>query len=135
MTRILFLGGFLVAACSSPSKQPMTLEQMIAADPLPLAKGAKWTYNGTVKRYDPDSEKETSNTPPRTPEVLAAKAGKGVTHPRGQGWPDAPARGREGSGGGGPGPRPAPYPGRRPLLCPRPSLPDQGKPHREMDHR
>ena len=88
MTRILLLGGFLVAACSSPSKQPMTLEQMIAADPLPLAKGAKWTYNVTVKRYDPDSDKETSKTLTWTTEVLDAKEGNGVTAFRVKGWPD-----------------------------------------------
>ena len=88
MTRILFLGGFLAAACSSPSKQPMTLEQMIAADPLPLAKGAKWTYNVTVKRYDPDSDKETSKTLTWTTEVLDAREGNGVTAFRVKGWPD-----------------------------------------------
>ena len=35
---------------------------MIAADPLPLAKGAKWTYEVTVKRFDPDTNKETTKT-------------------------------------------------------------------------
>ena len=30
----------------------MTTQEMIAADPLPLAKGAKWTYDVTVKRFD-----------------------------------------------------------------------------------
>ena len=66
----------------------MTLEQMIAADPLPLAKGAKWTYNVTVKRYDPDSDKETSKTLTWTTEVLDAKEGNGVTAFRVKGWPD-----------------------------------------------
>ena len=45
MTRLItFASALALAACSSPAKQPLTLEQMIAADPLPLAKGATWTY-------------------------------------------------------------------------------------------
>src|SRR5262249_25493891 len=76
-----------LGACSSSTKQPMTLEQMIAADPLPLAKGAKWTYNVTVKRYDPDSDKETSKTLTWTTEVLDAREGNGVTAYRVRGWP------------------------------------------------
>ena len=46
------------SACGSPTKQPLTPQEMIAADPLPLAKGAKWTYDVTVKRFDPDTDKE-----------------------------------------------------------------------------
>jgi hypothetical protein len=49
-------------ACGSPTQKPMTLEQMIKADPLPLAPGAKWTYDVTVKRFDPDTEKEVTKT-------------------------------------------------------------------------
>jgi len=75
------------AACSSPAREPMTLEQMIAADPLPLAPGAKWTYAVTVKRYDPDSDKETTKTMTWTTEVLDARQGNGVTAFRVRGWP------------------------------------------------
>ena len=76
-----------LAACSSPAKQPMTLEQMIAADPLPLAKGAKWTYTVTVKRYDPDADKESTKKLDWTTEVLDAKEANGVTAYRVRGWP------------------------------------------------
>lgn len=76
-----------LGACSSPAKQPMTLEQMIAADPLPLAKGAKWTYNVTVKRYDADSDKESTKTLTWTTEVLDAHEANGVTAFRVKGWP------------------------------------------------
>src|SRR5258706_8394011 len=76
-----------LGACSSPAKQPMTLEQMIAADPLPLAKGAKWSYNVTVKRYDPDADKVSSKTLTWTTEVLEAREGNGVTAFRVKGWP------------------------------------------------
>ncbi len=77
-----------VAACSSPAKkQPMTLQEMIAADPLTIAKGAKWTYNVTVKRFDVEADKETLKTLSWTTEVLDAKEGNGVTAFRVRGWP------------------------------------------------
>jgi hypothetical protein len=78
----------LAAGCSSPSKKkPMTMQEMIAADPLPLAKGAKWTYNVTVKRFDPEADKETTRTMTWTTEVIDAKEGNGVTAFRVRGWP------------------------------------------------
>jgi len=86
VTRMTILA-LALAACSSPAKQPMTLEQMIAADPLPLAKGAKWTYTVTVKRYDPDADKESTKKLDWTTEVLDAKEANGVTAYRVRGWP------------------------------------------------
>jgi hypothetical protein len=83
---ITFACALALAACSSPAKQPMTLEQMIAADPLPLAKGAKWTYNVTIKRYDVDSDKESVKTLTWTTEVLDARESNGVTAYRVKGW-------------------------------------------------
>ena len=77
----------VLAACSSPTKQPMTLEQMIAADPLPLAKGAKWTYNVTIKRYDTETDKETTKQLTWTTEVTDARESNGVTAFRVKGWP------------------------------------------------
>ena len=88
MTRLItFASALALAACSSPAKQPMTLEQMIAADPLPLAKGAKWTYNVTIKRYDADSDKESTKTLTWTTEVLDAHESNGVVAFRVKGWP------------------------------------------------
>ena len=78
----------LVAGCSSPSqKKPLTLQEMISADPLPLAKGARWTYNVTVKRFDPTVDKETLKTLTWTTEVLDAREANGVTAFRVRGWP------------------------------------------------
>jgi hypothetical protein len=78
----------LVAACSSNAKnEPMTLQEMIAADPLPLARGATWTYDVTVKRFDPDSDKETTRTLSWVTEVIDAKEANGVTAFRVKGWP------------------------------------------------
>jgi hypothetical protein len=77
-----------VAACSSPAKKhQLTLQEMIMADPLPLAKGAKWEYQVTVKRFDPEADKETTRTLTWTTEVLDAKEANGVTAYRVKGWP------------------------------------------------
>jgi hypothetical protein len=65
----------------------MSAEQMAAADPLPLAKGAKWTYDVTVKRYDADTDKESTKTLTWTTEVLDAREANGVTAYRVRGWP------------------------------------------------
>lgn len=86
--RLSVLLGLSLCACSSGGKKrPMTLEQMIAADPLPLAKGAKWTYNVTVKKFDPDTNKETTRTLEWTTEVVDAREANGVTAFRVRGWP------------------------------------------------
>ena len=77
----------LLGACGSPPKKPMTQQEMIAGDPLPLAKGATWTYNVTIKRFDADADKETTKTLTWTTEVVDAKAGNGVTAFRVKGWP------------------------------------------------
>jgi hypothetical protein len=77
-----------VAACSSSSKKrPMTTQEMIAADPLPLAVGSKWTYQVTVKRFDPEAGTETSKSLSWTTEVLDAKEANGVVAYRIKGWP------------------------------------------------
>ena len=77
-----------LAACSSnATKRPLTPEEMVAADPLPLAKGAKWTYDVTVKRFDPDADKETTKTLSWTTEVLDQRELNGVTAFRVKGWP------------------------------------------------
>jgi hypothetical protein len=77
-----------VGGCSSNSKKKqLSLQEMIAADPLPLAKGAKWKYQVTVKKFDPDTNKETTKQLEWTTEVLDAREGNGVTAYRVKGWP------------------------------------------------
>jgi hypothetical protein len=77
-----------IAACSSPAKkQRLSMQDMLAADPLPLSKGAKWTYDVKVKRFDPDSDKETTKTLQWTTEVLDVREGNGITAYRVKGWP------------------------------------------------
>lgn len=82
---------------SSGKKKPLSMQEMVLADPLPLAKGSRWTYQVTVKRYDPELDKEITKTLPWTTEVLDAREANGVTAFRVRGWPtdlidlDAPA--------------------------------------------
>jgi hypothetical protein len=75
-------------ACSSGAKRHLTTQEMIAADPLPLAKGAKWKYAVTVKKFDPDTNKETTKTLDWTTEVVDAREANGVTAYRVRGWPE-----------------------------------------------
>jgi|GEM_PF-1457703 len=79
----LFGGG-----CSSPpKKKPLTMQEMITADPLPLAKGSKWTYQVNVKRYDTDTNKVSTTTISWTTEVVDSKESNGVVAFRVKGWP------------------------------------------------
>ena len=75
------------AACSSPAKKPLSHQEMVLADPLPLAKGSRWTYQVTVKRYDAELDKETTKTSSWTTEVIDAREANGVTAFRVKGWP------------------------------------------------
>lgn len=82
------LGIVSAGACSSGAKKrQLSLQEMIAADPLPLAKGAKWTYEVTVKKFDPDTNKESTKQLSWTTEVLDAREGNGITAYRVKGWP------------------------------------------------
>ncbi|MBL9015681.1 MAG: hypothetical protein JNL83_15970 [Myxococcales bacterium] len=78
----------VAASCSSGGKKHiMTTEEMISADPLPLAPGAKWTYAVTVKRYDAETDKEVTKQLSWTTEVVDAKEANGVVAFRVKGWP------------------------------------------------
>lgn len=80
---LLYVGG-----CSSSSKKrALSSQEMITADPLPLARGAKWEYQVTVKRFDPDANRETTKSMTWTTEVIDAKEANGVTAYRIKGWP------------------------------------------------
>lgn len=74
--------------CSGPAKKkPLTLQEMILADPLPLAKGSKWTYQVTVRRFDPEANQEITQEMSWVTEVIDAREGNGVTAYRVKGWP------------------------------------------------
>jgi hypothetical protein len=98
-----------VGGCSTPAKKKqLSLQEMITADPLPLAKGSKWTYSVVVNRFDPEAEKVISKQLSWTTEVIDAKEGNGVTAYRIKGWPTDLAEfdtaGTAPSSGGGPAP-------------------------------
>jgi hypothetical protein len=84
--KVATVGLAALLSCSGGKKHVMTSQEMIAADPLPLAKGAKWTYDVTVKRYDADTDKETTKKLTWTTEVIDQKDGDGVTAYRVRGW-------------------------------------------------
>src|SRR5689334_10361210 len=89
MTRTLAFVLLAAAACSgTPKKKPLTLQDMLAADPLPLAKGSKWTYTVNVKRYDVATNKTETKTVPWTTEVVDSREANGVVAYRVKGWPD-----------------------------------------------
>ena len=73
--------------CSSNKAHKLTLQEMIAADPLPLAKGAKWTYAVTATRTDAATQKEITSTLTWTTEVLDVREANGVIAYRVKGWP------------------------------------------------
>lgn len=77
----------VLGACSSPPRKQLTQQEMIAADPLPLANGATWTYAVTVKRFDVDADQEITKSLTWVTQVIDARAGNGVTAFRIKGWP------------------------------------------------
>jgi hypothetical protein len=81
------LGAAGASSCSSPAKRKLTLQEMIAADPLPLAKGAKWTYAVTMTRFDVEANKELTSELTWTTEVLDVREANGVRAFRIKGWP------------------------------------------------
>jgi hypothetical protein len=87
VTTRLACAAAVLGACGSPSVKHMTQQEMIAADPLPLARGATWTYNVVIKRFEVDAEKETTRTLTWVTEVVDARSAGGVTAYRVKGWP------------------------------------------------
>ena len=85
--RIAFAAMALFAFSGAHHKHQLTASEMVAADPLPLKKGAKWTYEVTVKRFDIDTDRETTSKIPWTIEVIDAREANGVTAFRIKGWP------------------------------------------------
>ncbi len=83
----VFAGALLAAGCGADKGKPMSLQEMVAADPLPLAKGARWTYQVSIKRYDPAVDKDVTSELTWTTEVVEVSEANGVTSFRVKGWP------------------------------------------------
>ena len=64
-----------------------TADEMIHANPLPMAKGSKWSYDATITLYDVDKDKDVKRTIPWTTEVLDSTTANGVTAYLIKGWP------------------------------------------------
>ncbi len=82
------LGVAMATGCGGGHKpKAMTQQEMIAADPLPLSKGARWTYQVSVKKYDAAADKDVTSQLSWTTEVLDAVESNGLTSYRIKGWP------------------------------------------------
>jgi hypothetical protein len=83
-TRLLavLLPAVLAGACHTDRK-----DDPWAAQIIPLAKGATWTYRATVTHYDDVAYKETSTTLTWTTTVVDVIPGDGVTAYIVKGWP------------------------------------------------
>jgi hypothetical protein len=81
-TRFLVASLVLAGACHSDNKPNPWAAQII-----PLAKGATWTYRATITHYDETQFKETSTTIDWTTTVVDVIPGDGVTAYVVKGWP------------------------------------------------
>lgn len=64
------------------------MQEMITADPLPFAHGAKWTYTVSVRRFNSDTSKTDTKTLSWVTEVIDVKEANGVIAYRVRGWPE-----------------------------------------------
>ena len=76
----------LFACSGTAQKHRLTPSEMVVADPLPLARGARWTYDVTVKRFDVDTDRQTTTKLAWTTEVIDVHEANGVTAYRVKGW-------------------------------------------------
>ena len=104
---LLAVGSLLIAACSHGPKHPSP-EDMIGADPLPLALGASWSYKATVSQFDPDTKQDVKKEYEWTTSVIAAHPIQDVTSFTLKGWPSDLVNGFEGTA--------APTPGEKTIL-------------------
>jgi hypothetical protein len=83
----LLLISIAAAACSGKGPRKPTPEEMITADPLPLAPGAVWKYRATVRQFDPEKKEDVTQSTEWTTEVVDAKPIESVVAYRIKGWP------------------------------------------------
>lgn len=77
-----------LAACGNHGPRKPTADELLNGDPLPLAVGAKWTYNATISVYDAEQDKEIERSMSWTTEVTGARpVGDGVVAYDIKGWP------------------------------------------------
>jgi hypothetical protein len=107
LTLALFPSVLVVGGCGPHGPKRPSPEDMIGADPLPLALGATWTYHAVVSQYDPDTSTDTKRELEWTTSVVEAHPIQTVTSFRVKGWPTdlvEPATGGTAAGATGPAP-------------------------------
>jgi hypothetical protein len=77
----------LLVGCPKNGPRRPTPEEMIAADPLPLALGASWEYRATLTRYDPDTKQDVKTELSWTTSVVEARPIQDVVSFKLKGWP------------------------------------------------
>ena len=81
-SRTILAALLVVGACHTDRK-----DDPWAAQIIPLAKGASWTYRATITHFDETQSKETSTTITWTTTVVDVIPGDGVTAYVMKGWP------------------------------------------------
>jgi hypothetical protein len=76
-----------VLACSGTGPRRPSPEEMIGADPLPLALGASWEYRATVTQFDPETQKDVKTELAWTTSVVGAHPIHDVVSFKLKGWP------------------------------------------------
>jgi hypothetical protein len=100
----------LAVGCSSHGPKHPSPEDMIGADPLPLALGASWSYKATVSQFDPDTKQDVKKEYDWTTTVVGAHPILDVTSFTLKGWPRDLVNGAPSTTGG------APTPGEKTIL-------------------
>jgi hypothetical protein len=76
-----------LAACPNKGPRRPTPEELIGADPLPLALGASWEYRATVTTFDPETKKDVKTELSWTTSVVGAHPIEDVVKFTLKGWP------------------------------------------------
>jgi hypothetical protein len=98
LATLVALAPLAVAACGGGkgARKPRP-EDLIGADPLPLAAGAAWKYKATVTSYDVDKQQEVKRDLDWTTQIIDVKPSDGVTAYTVRGWPSDLADAAEGT--------------------------------------
>jgi hypothetical protein len=76
-----------VLGCPKNGPRRPTPEELIGADPLPLALGASWEYRATVTQFDPETKKDVKTELSWTTSVVEAHPIQDVVSFKLKGWP------------------------------------------------
>jgi hypothetical protein len=86
-TFTLLLSMVVATGCGPHGPKRPSPEDLIGADPLPLALGASWQYKATVSQFDPEVGKDVEKELDWTTTVVEAHPIQDVTSFKLKGWP------------------------------------------------